>query len=977
MPSLYESTVNTGEVSSSNFTTLYNASGLAVPDAGAGSVTGNLNVGGNLTVQGSSLFVGPVQLQDSLCLPNYCFPVPDGTTDQVLYTDGSGNVNWTNVQALPGANYNITASSTTGGANLNLVSGITTDTVKFAGSARITVSQTDASTITISTDADNIPDGTANGQVLVWEGGAWTANNNIVSNTAADRLVAIYANSTVGVNNAIFARKDYLASTYTTGSGTGIGFQLASNSQTTNQITNIIAAWDPVAPVIALSTNINNNTTGPFVSAATFSTLQATLPGDLAVNGGDITTTSTSGQLFNTNATTVNIGNAATTEVNLGNISTGRVYIKSPLLETSNNIIAAGDVAVNGGDLTTISATGNLFNANAVVVNIGNGATTEVNLGNTSAGRVQIKPNTIVGANTTQNVFNTVATTANAFGAATAVNIGAATGVTTVNHDLTVQGGNINLNGVATAGVQPFLTFATQPDGVNSLYGIRGKSALTDPWFIGSGSAGPDLGYIEIATGDNAGTPGNGGEIYVRQYNGAGGINVPWEGGTGTVVNQVTLLDSDGNTSIQNNLSVGINISQSGETLYLNYDKTNANVNIDFGRVAPSTNAVIRWNSTTNTFEWSENGSTWHQFIDATLTAPFYNGQMLTYRINSSAVGEWINDNRVVTTDVNERNVFEYRPLTPPAGFNTSLYLRKNYSNSVEGTPGSGTYADGAGVGVSFQVNSDTQAPPGGVAGQANQYASVAGIYSATVPEIQLKTSIDNFASSTNVATFNTTLATLPGDLAVNGGDITTTSGTGNLFNANATVVNVGNGATTEVNLGSISAGRVQIKPNTIVGANTTQNVFNTVATTVNAFGAATTVNIGAATGNTTINNDLSVDGFIDINNVSTLNTQQTTTIVTTPVIISGSTRTAQKVVITIKDLATGEQHVVEALALRKQGTTQAYLTTYGEMYTNTALATFTATATTTGPTAGTINILATPASTNSTLFTVTRVSVE
>lgn len=71
---------------------------------------------------------------------------------------------------------------------------------------------------------------------------------------------------------------------------------------------------------------------------------------------------------------------------------------------------------------------------------------------------------------------------------------------------------------------------------------------------------------------------------------------------------------------------------------------------------------------------------------------------------------------------------------------------------------------------------------------------------------------------------------TLTGDAAVNGGDITTT--------------------------------------------NATATVFNTAATTVNAFGAATTLNLGAGTGTTTINNALIVDGDLTINGTTTtLNT--------------------------------------------------------------------------------------------------------
>ncbi len=48
-----------------------------------------------------------------------------------------------------------------------------------------------------------------------------------------------------------------------------------------------------------------------------------------------------------------------------------------------------------------------------------------------------------------------------------------------------------------------------------------------------------------------------------------------------------------------------------------------------------------------------------------------------------------------------------------------------------------------------------------------------------------------------------------------------------------------------------------------ITTTGTTAAVFNTTATTVNAFGAATTINIGAATGITTINNDTRIKGAL------------------------------------------------------------------------------------------------------------------
>jgi len=87
--------------------------------------------------------------------PSYTFPYADGTSNQLLKTDGSGNLSWfTPTDA--NTTYTIDASSTTGGANFNLVgSDATTDTIKFAGSGATTVTQTSANEITISSTDNN------------------------------------------------------------------------------------------------------------------------------------------------------------------------------------------------------------------------------------------------------------------------------------------------------------------------------------------------------------------------------------------------------------------------------------------------------------------------------------------------------------------------------------------------------------------------------------------------------------------------------------------------------------------------------------------------------------------------------------------------------------------------------------------------------------------------------------------------------
>ena len=93
---------------------------------------------------------------------------------------------------------------------------------------------------------------------------------------------------------------------------------------------------------IDANANVRISVTGT-ANVGTFTTTGLVLPGDLAVNGGDITTTATTFNLLTANATTVNIANAATT-VNIGN--------------TSGTTSISGDLQINGDDIK--SSTGNV-----------------------------------------------------------------------------------------------------------------------------------------------------------------------------------------------------------------------------------------------------------------------------------------------------------------------------------------------------------------------------------------------------------------------------------------------------------------------------------------------------------------------------------------------------------------------------------------------------------------------------------------
>ena len=94
------------------------------------------------------------------------------------------------------------------------------------------------------------------------------------------------------------------------------------------------------------------------------------------------------------------------------------------------NVDIDNDLNIDGGDLTTNQTTFNLLETNATTINAF-GAATAIDVG-ANTGTFTLNNPTLVGSQTTQNVFNSTATTVNAFGAASTLNIGAAAGTTTL-----------------------------------------------------------------------------------------------------------------------------------------------------------------------------------------------------------------------------------------------------------------------------------------------------------------------------------------------------------------------------------------------------------------------------------------------------------------------------------------------------------------------------------------------------------------
>jgi len=341
--SLYGST-STQNSSSSNSTSLYGEAGTAIPDS-----SGNLIVRGTLTVNGCAILTncssfsllpanatsilfgnaatsmsigsgsGTTTINNQLATANYDFPVADGTANQVLITDGAGNLSFADVGSLD-TNYNIQADTATGGANLTLVgSDATTDSVKFASGGGTIVTRTDANTITITSPGtggamslNDLSDVTitspGRGNLFYYDGSQFVNSSTVATTIANNRPNFQYIASNAGSNSNIVLSKNYGATPFTTGDGSGVRFEVDSNSQPATEFAILHAQYSATTPDFLLATSINDGAS--YQEAMRVSTSRVKVNGDLEVNGGDITTTAVTANIFTTNATQINIGGA-------------------------------------------------------------------------------------------------------------------------------------------------------------------------------------------------------------------------------------------------------------------------------------------------------------------------------------------------------------------------------------------------------------------------------------------------------------------------------------------------------------------------------------------------------------------------------------------------------------------------------------------------------------------------------------------
>jgi hypothetical protein len=484
-------------------------------------------------------------------------------------------------------------------------------------------------------------------------------------------------------------------------------------------------------------------------------------------------------------ATTVTAGGSSTTALALGTNTGAATTVTAGGAITGNTVkiagTAGGTVSLTS-DVTTgivnvytgvTTGTVNLATGGGSTVNIG-GAAGAVNIGTTAGDSVlTIRGNTSAGTGTiatnaaTAVVFNTNASTVNAFGAATTVNIGAGTGTTTVNNNLTVTG-NFTVNGTTTT--------------------VNATTLTVDDLNI-------ELGSVASPTNTTA----DGGGITLK---GATDKTIIWD-----------------NTNANWTSSEHWNLA-SGKSFKINNVPvlTSAAVLNDTSQ----TSITVAGYATTLSIGASTGTMTLN---NATVTTP---GQLISTRASALANGAgqlYLNGATGNRIDWNTNGTGAPTFTTRSVGSKIVLYPLTNATNT--------DYAIGIDSGTFW-----SSVPQNDTALKFKWYGGITEI-----------ASIDGIGNQI-----------LTGDLAVNGGDITTNQTTFNLLNTTATTVNFA-GAATTIGIGA-STGTITLGNPTITGTNATTfnmngtspsivtsstgtaSVFNTNALTVNAFNAATTATL-------------------------------------------------------------------------------------------------------------------------------------
>jgi len=256
----------------------------------------------------------------------------------------------------------------------------------------------------------------------------------IVSGSAA-----VLSQLNVGTNQQITTSQ---ATTFLTGSFTG-----SFKGDGTNLTGVTATATFPtvqLTPLTSATQIFANDGTNKFVTAGQITgSAYAGVSGDITIGTGGVAAIG-SGKVTSAMIVDDTIVNA--------DINTAAAIVYTKLNLAGSGIVSGSTLAAGSGQGSTTLTTNGVSSGDITATGLGTAGTPQF-AGATLTGNLAINNSTstaITTTGTTAAVFNTTATTVNAFGAATTLNMGASTGTTTVNNNLSVLG-TLYVQGPVTA----------------------------------------------------------------------------------------------------------------------------------------------------------------------------------------------------------------------------------------------------------------------------------------------------------------------------------------------------------------------------------------------------------------------------------------------------------------------------------------------------------------------------------------------
>jgi hypothetical protein len=535
-----------GKITGSGDLAISGATSLGGTETVSGKITGS----GDLAISGNATF-GNITSINGVA---YSFPTTQGAASTLLTDDGSGNLTWTNpslgafsgVLAIANGGTNNSAAYTAGSVIFSDGTKLTQDNANFfydsatkrlgignaapgvaldvTGAGRFSSTLTASNGLTLTTGALNLTStsGTANLTSTATSGNSYALTNTSL-NTASSSLASFtfQNNNTAGAGVAVngisvvATGSTPLSGTNTENlinlSGTTLGNNTFNGVNFGNGLNNYVQG-----------TNFTVTAAGAETLASTITTSQSNLvttstDGVVAIN----TTAATagvpvqisprlrlSGTVWDTGAVASRVdswkienvptsGNPGTSRLVFGREYNGAGYTEVHSVDSSGNVITNGNVAVNGGSLTTTSSTANIFNS-ATTIALGNGnSATTLNIGSGSGGNVLNLAGT--GATGTDTInLGTGGTNPDT------INIGNSASTTTIN--LTRGGsGNIvftgfNCNGFSNGGK---LTTDTLGN-VECANDITAAGSGTNFWQQNAEVLTPYIPTLDVTTGGTA-----------------------------------------------------------------------------------------------------------------------------------------------------------------------------------------------------------------------------------------------------------------------------------------------------------------------------------------------------------------------------------------------------------------------------------------------------------------------------------------